>query len=543
MNDVVYITGHKNPDTDSICSAIAYSEFKNKIGVTTIPIRLGELNKETQFVLDYFKVTPPKLMENVKPQISDLDIDNVNPISPETSIKTAWSMISKNNVKTLPVVDGDDKLIGVASQSNITSCYMDIWDSNVIQKSGTTLENILDTLSAKCAYASNENIKFTGKVIIAAMQPESICEFIEEGDIVICGDRVDAQDIILDSKASLMIITGNHTVNDDILEKAKKVNCSIIVTPYDTFTTARLIPQSIPIGYVMKKDNLVCFKTNDLIEDVREVMLQTRYRSYPVVNLENKVIGSMSRYHLISQNKKKVILVDHNEKSQSVVGLEDAEILEILDHHKVGDIQTGSPIYFRNEPVGCTATIVASKFFENGIRPSQKIAGLLCSAIISDTLLFKSPTSTDLDKMILRRLAAIAEIDPEIFSNDMFKAGSSLEGETPEELLNQDFKAFNISEVKVGVGQISTMDTEGFKSIRKDIIKVMESKCKEENYGLIVLMVTDILKGGSELIAIGEKQDVVSKAFNITLTDNGAYIPGILSRKKQVIPPLTAAMS
>lgn len=293
----------------------------------------------------------------------------------------------------------------------------------------------------------------------------------------------------------------------------------------------------------MKKDNLVCFKTNDLIEDVREVMLQTRYRSYPVVNLENKVIGSMSRYHLISQNKKKVILVDHNEKSQSVLGLEDAEILEILDHHKVGDIQTGSPIYFRNEPVGCTATIVASKFFENGIRPSQKVAGLLCSAIISDTLLFKSPTSTDLDKMILRRLAAIAEIDPETFSNDMFKAGSSLEGETPEELLNQDFKAFNISEVKVGVGQISTMDTEGFKSIRKDIIKVMESKCKEENYGLIVLMVTDILKGGSELIAIGEKQDVVSKAFNITLTDNGAYVPGILSRKKQVIPPLTAAMS
>ena len=223
--------------------------------------------------------------------------------------------------------------------------------------------------------------------------------------------------------------------------------------------------------------------------------------------------------------------------------MEDAEILEILDHHKVGDIQTGYPIYFRNEPVGCTATIVASKFFENGIRPSRKTAGLLCSAIISDTVLFKSPTSTDLDKMILRRLAAIAEIDPETFSNDMFKAGSSLEGETPEELLNQDFKAFNISEVKVGVGQISTMDTEGFKSIRKDIIKVMESKCKEENYGLIVLMVTDILKGGSELIAIGEKQNVVSKAFNITLTDNGAYIPGILSRKKQVIPPLTAAMS
>jgi len=543
MNDIIYITGHKNPDTDSICSAIAYAEFKNKTGVKAVPIRLGEINKETQFVLDYFKVTSPRLIENVKPQISDLDIDNVNPISPETSIKTAWSMISKDNVKTLPVVDGDDKLIGVASQSNITSCYMDIWDPNLIGKSGTTLENILDTLSAKCAYASNGNVKFTGKVIIAAMQPESICELIEEGDIVICGDRVDAQDIILDSNASLMIVTGNHTVTDDILEKAKKMGCSIIITPYDTFTTSRLITQSIPVGYVMKKDNLVCFKPNDLIEDVRGVMLQSRYRSYPVVNSENKVIGSISRYHLISQSKKKVILVDHNEKSQSVLGLEDAEILEILDHHKVGDIQTGYPIYFRNEPVGCTATIVASKFFENGIRPSRKTAGLLCSAIISDTVLFKSPTSTDLDKMILRRLASIAEINPEDFSKDMFKAGSSLEGETPEELLTQDFKTFNISEVKVGVGQISTMDTEGFTSVRKSVIDVMESKCEEENYGLILLMVTDLLKGGSELIAIGEKKDVVSKAFNVTLTDNSAYIPGLLSRKKQVIPPLTAAMS
>lgn len=542
MNNKVYIIGHKNPDTDSICSSISYAEFKNKIGVDAIPVRLGELSKETQFALDYFGVKPQKLIETVKTQISDLDFDSINPISPQTSLKTAWAIIRKNSVKTLPVVDDDDKLVGIASQSNITSSYMDIWDSNVIQKSGTTLDNILDTLAAKCVYSSKENREFKGKVIVAAMQPESITEVIEEGDIVLCGDRADAQNVILDSGASLMILTGNHEVSDEIIDKAKKLNCTVIVSPYDTFTAARLIPQSIPISYVMKKDNIISFKTYDFIDDVREVMLDTRYRSYPVVNEENKIIGSISRYHLISKNKKKVILVDHNEKSQAVNGLEDAEILEVLDHHRVGDIKTDSPIYFRNEPVGCTATIIGSRFFENGITPSKKTAGLLCAAIISDTLLFKSPTSTETDKMMLNRLASIADINPEQFANDMFKAGSSLDGKTPEEILKQDFKIFNINEIKVGVSQISTMNPESFNPVREDIVNLMESMCKSDGFGLMVFMVTNILKSGSELISIGKYKDVISQAFDVKLADNSAYVPGVLSRKKQIIPPLTSAL-
>jgi len=543
MNDVIYITGHRNPDTDSICSAISYAEFKNKMGVNAIPIRLGEISRETQFVLDYFGVKAPKLVDTVKTQIADLDIDTVTPIAPETSLKTAWSMIRKNSVKTLPVVDDEDKLIGVASQSNLTSSYMDIWDTNVIEKSSTKLENILDTLSAKCIYASEKNPKFTGKVVVAAMDPESAGEFIDSGDIVICGNREDAQNVALNCNASLMIITGNHLISDDILSRAKEINCSIIVTPYDTFTSSRLIPQSIPVSHVMAKDNLVSFKTDDLIDDVREVMLQTRYRSYPVVNSANKVIGSISRYHLISKNKKKVILVDHNEKDQSVHGLEDAEILEIIDHHRIGGMDTGSPIYFRNEPVGCTATIVASRFFESGIRLSKKIAGLLCAAIISDTLLFKSPTSTVTDKLIIDRLSNIANIDPEKFAKEMFKAGSSLEGKTPAQILNQDFKPFTMGDIKVGVGQISTMDTEGFEAVRKDVVELMEKTAATDGYGLVLLMVTDILKGGSELIAVGEYTDVVSRAFGVTLEGNSAYAPGLLSRKKQVIPPLTSAMA
>lgn len=543
MNDVVYITGHRNPDTDSICSAISYSEFKNKVGVNAVPIRLGDVSRETQFALDYFGVKAPKLVETVKTQIADLEIDNVTPICPETSLKTAWSMIRKNNVKTLPVVDDEDRLVGLASQSNITSCYMDIWDTNVIQKSGTKLENILDTLSAKCIYAAENDPRFTGKVVVAAMQPESAGEFIDDGDIVICGNREDTQNIVLDCHSSLMIITGNHTVSDEILQRAKEGNCSVIVTPYDTFTAARLITQSVPVNHVMARENLISFRTDDFIDDVREVMLKTRFRSYPVVNSENKIVGSISRYHLISKNKKKVVLVDHNENAQSVHGLEDAEILEIIDHHKIGGVQTGAPIYFRNEPVGCTATIVASIFFENGIRPSKKVAGLLCAAIISDTLLFKSPTATNADKLALNRLASIADIDPEKFAKEMFRAGSSLEGKTPSQILNQDFKPFTMNDIKVGVGQITTMDTEGFEAVRKDVVELMEKTAANDGYGLIVLLVTDILKGGSELIAIGDYTDAVSRAFGITLDGNSAYAPGVLSRKKQVIPQLTAAMA
>lgn len=543
MNDVVYITGHKNPDTDSICSAISYAELKNKMGVNAIPIRLGEVSKETQFVLDYFGIEAPKLIETVKTQIADLDIDSVTPIAPETSLKTAWSMMTKNNVKSVPVVDDEDKLLGLASQSNLTACYMDIWDTNVIGKSGTTLESIVDTLSAKYLHPSEKNPKFTGKVVVAAMNPESAEEFIDKGDIVICGNREDAQNVALNCGASLIVVTGNHSVSDEILERAKDCNCSVIVTPYDTFTSARLIPQSIPVTHVMAKDDLVYFKTDDLIDDVREIMIQTRYRSYPVVDFEHKIVGSISRYHLISENKKKIILVDHNEKAQSVHGLEDAEILEIIDHHKIGGVETGSPIYFRNEPVGCTATIVASRFFENGIRPSRKIAGLLCAAIISDTLLFKSPTSTNTDKLTLERLASIANINPEKFAQEMFIAGSSLEGKTPSQILNQDFKPFTMGNVKVGVGQISTMDTEGFEKVRKDVIQLMEQTVSSEGYGLILLMVTDILKGGSELIAVGDYKDAVSRAFGVTLEGTSAYAPGVLSRKKQVIPPLTAAMT
>ena len=545
MKDVIYISGHKNPDSDSICAAIAYAEFKNRTeDIPAIAVRLGEVNRETKFILDYFEVEPPKLIETVKLQVSDLNIDKIAPVSPDISLKMAWNIMKKHNIKTLPVTDENDYLKGVVSVSNLTSTFMDVWDTTILAKSNTKLENILETLSAKPILVQGEFPTFKGKIVVTAMKPESVENLIEDGDIAIVGDREDNQLTAVKSKSSLIIVTGSQEVSENIIKKAKEMGCSIIATPYDSFTTARLITQSIPVEYVMAKDNIVSFSTEDFVEDIKDVMVETRYRSYPVVNTENKIVGSISRYHLISKNKKKVILLDHNEKGQSVNGLEDAEILEIIDHHRIADVQTGTPIYFRNEPVGSTSTIIGSIFFENGIRPSKKTAGILCAAIISDTLLFKSPTSTLVDRMVLKRLSQIADLDVEKFAKEMFKAGTSLMDRTAEDVFHQDFKIFNLGDMKVGVSQINTMDMESFLPIREDMVQLMESKASKENFNVLIFMLTDILNEGSEIMAIGPNKEIVARAFDVKLNSEGSvFLPGILSRKKQVIPPLSATIT
>ncbi|WP_026881270.1 putative manganese-dependent inorganic diphosphatase [Clostridium akagii] len=543
MKDIIYVTGHKNPDSDSICASIAYAEFKNKVGDSkVIPLRQGELSRETQFILDFWGIEKPLLLTTMKLQVSDLEFDRIAPVQPEISLKMAWSIMKKNNVKTLSVVDDNSKLKGIVSVSNLTSTYMDIWDNTILAKSNTKIENILDTLSAKSIFLNEPDPSFPGKIVIAAMLPSSAEEHIDAGDVVICGDRQDTQSMIINSKASLMIVAGNHAVSDEIVEMAKISGCSIISSPHDSFTASRLIVQSIPISYVMVSSDILKFSTTDYVDDIKDVMLKTRFRSYPVVDNDNKVVGGVSRYHLISQKKKKVILVDHNERSQSVDGLEDAELLEIIDHHRLGDIQTGYPIYFRNQPVGSSCTIIASIFFENGIRPSKKIAGLLSAAIISDTLMFRSPTTTQTDRDILKTLAEITCIDPEEFATKMFKVGTSLEGKSVSEIFNQDYKVFALSKLKAGVSQVTTMDIDGFDPMKSEMLDYMNKKAKDENFDLLLLLLTDILKGGSQLFVAGPSKDLVSKAFAVTLVNDSAYAPGLLSRKKQVIPPLTSVI-
>lgn len=541
MKNLVYVTGHKNPDSDSICAAYGYAEFKNKIGdIPAIAVRLGNVNKETQFILDRFEAESPKFLETVKLKVGDLDIDNISPISSEISLKTAWSIMKDKNVKALPVADSNDRLIGILSISNLTSSYMDISENIILDKSNTTMENILDTLSAKEIYLDTKNQRFPGKLSVAAMQPESLKGIINQGDIAIVGDRPDVQEALISIKVSLMIITGSHTLSNKLLEAARKAGVNVITTPHDSFTASRLIIQSIPVSYVMAKKNLISFSEDELVEDIKDTMIETRYRSYPVTNSEGKVLGSISRYHLISNFKKKVIQVDHNERGQSVDGLDQAEVLEIIDHHRVADIQTNNPIYFRNEPLGSTSTIVAKCFFENGIIPSKKAAGLLCGAIISDTLLFRSPTCTDQDRHICKKLAKIAGITSiEEFAKEMFKAGTSLQGITIEEIFNQDFKPFTISKIKVGIAQVNTMDIEGFMPLKDEMLSYMNRKADDGGFNLVILLLTDILNEGSQILVAGKFPELVEKTFKVTLEESTAFLPGVLSRKKQVVPPLT----
>ena len=540
MKDIIYVTGHKNPDSDSICAAYAYAEFKNKIGdVETVACRLGNVNQETQFILDYFNAESPKFLNTVKLKVEDLQFDNISPVSPDISLKTAWSIMRDKNIKTLPVADENDHLLGVLAVANLTSCYMDIWDNRILAKSNTTLDNIIDTLSAKVAYVNEDRKCFPGKIAVTAMQPDTMSEHIEEGDIAIVGDREEAQAALINLNVSLMIVTGGYAPSEKIISLAKEHGVTIIVTQHDSFTASRLIVQSIPVGYVMVKENIVSFTTDDLVDDIKGIMSETRFRSYPVLDQNGRVVGTVSRYHLISNHKKKVIQVDHNERGQSVDGLEDAEVLEIIDHHRVADIQTNNPIYFRNEPVGSTSTIVAKCFFENGIRPSRKAAGLLCGAIISDTLLFRSPTCTPQDQYICKKLSEIAGINIEEFAKEMFKAGTSLKGKTVEQIFNTDFKPFTIEGTKIGISQVNTMDIEGFMPLKEEMLNYMDQKAKEAGLDMVLLLLTDILNEGSEILVTGAKPEIVEKAFKVTLKDKGAFLPGVLSRKKQVVPPIT----
>jgi manganese-dependent inorganic pyrophosphatase len=545
MKETIYITGHKNPDSDSICAALAYAEYKNANGdVNAIPVRLGEMNRETKFILEYFGVDAPMLIETVRLSVEDLNFDKIAPVSPDISLRMALDLMKKNNLNSLPIIDENEQLTGIVTISDIIQSYIDVWDNTILSKSGTSIDNIIDTLSAKSILIPNVAKPMAGKLLVLAMEPKSVVEYIEENDIVICGDRKDAQELAIKKDISLMIVTGDVKVDEEIISLAEEKGITIISTPHDTFTTSRLITQSVPISYVMTTDNLVVFTLDDLVDNVKEQMSQTRFRSYPVIDdNNNKVVGLISRYHLISSMKKKVILVDHNERSQSVDGLEECEILEIIDHHRVADVFTGNPIYFRNEPVGSTSTIIASILFENGRRPSKKMAGVLAAAIISDTLLFRSPTSTNVDKMILERLARIADLDVEKFAMEMFKAGTSLVGKTPQELLSQDFKAFTIDEDKIGIAQVYTMDPDSLKDMKSDLISLMEERAKEYNYSIFILMLTDIFEQASEMVVVGHNKELVAKAFGETLVNNSFYAPGILSRKKQVVPPITNTLT
>lgn len=545
MSDLVYVSGHRNPDTDSICSAIAYSYLLNATNkYNAVPVRLGEINRETEYVLKRFGVEHTVLLKTVKQKVEDLNYDKVTVFSKDLTLKTAWFLLKQQNLKSAPILDEHGQLLGLLSTSNIIEGYMDQWDSEVLKKAKTPVENVIDTLEANVIYL-NESLKVVeGDIHIAAMSGSEAKKRIHENDVVIVGgDRSDDLEELISVKPSLIVLTGSLTADENVVKKCEEQGISIISTPFNTYQTSQQIVQAIPVEYVMIKGDIKTFSTDDTLDYMKEVMSETRYRGYPVIDLNNRCVGSISRFALLKGLRKKVILVDHNERGQSIPGIEEADILEIVDHHRVADIQTVGPLLFRGEPLGSTATIVTKIFDELDVEMPSHIAGLLLGAVVSDTLLFKSPTCTPVDTKIAKKLAKIAGVDIQEFAMEMFKAGTSLVGKTVDEIFNQDFKKFSFDNLQVGVAQVNSMDIEGFLPYKKDMLDYMNKFAEDNNLEFTLLLLTDIINANSEIFVGGPRPELVEKAFNVQLTECQGTLAGVISRKKQVVPAITAVMS
>lgn len=545
MKDIVFVSGHKNPDSDSICSAIAYADYLFRIGrYNAVPVRLGDINKETEYILKRFHTEIPVLLKTVKQTVEDLEYDKVTVFSKELTLKTAWSLMKQQNLKSAPVLDDHSQLLGLLSTSNIIEGYMDQWDSLILKEANTPIENVIDTLDASILYLDKQLKTIKGEIHIAAMTGEEASKRVHENDVVIVGgDRDEAIEQLMNKKISLVILTGSLTISKELLQQCIDAHISVISTPFNTFMTSQQIIQAVPVEYVMQKGGLTTFSTDDTVDYVKEVMSETRYRSYPVIDFMGRVVGSISRYQVLNGMKKKVIQVDHNERSQAIDGIEEAEILEIVDHHRVADIQTIGPVLFRAEPVGCTATIVAKCYKEAGIDIPQDMAGLMLGAIISDTLLFKSPTCTPTDTKMAKELAKIAGVDIQEFGMSMFKAGTSLVGKTVEEIFNQDYKKFTFGDLSAGVAQVNTMDIEGFAPYKKDMLDYMDQVAKDNHMEFTMLLLTDVINATSEVLVAGPRKDYVETAFHVELVDQQASLPGVISRKKQVVPVITEVLT
>ena len=545
MKDIVFVSGHKNPDSDSICSAIAYADFLFKIGrYNAVPVRLGEINKETEYILKRFHLEIPVLLKTVKQKVEDLDYDKVTVFSKELTLKTAWSLMKQQNLKSAPVSDDHNQLLGLLSTSNIIEGYMDEWDSQILKAANTPIENVIDTLDASILYLDKQLKTIKGEVHIAAMTGEEAMKRVNENDVVIVGgDRDEAVEHLIKAKVSLIILTGSLAISKELLDKCEAEHISVISTPFNTFMASQQIIQAIPVEYVMQKGGLMTFSTDDTVDYVKEVMSETRFRSYPVLDFMGRVVGSISRFQVLNGMKKKVVQVDHNERSQAIDGIEEAEILEIVDHHRVADIQTIGPVLFRSEPVGCTATIVAKCYKEHGLEIPSDMAGIMLGAIISDTLLFKSPTCTPTDTKIARELAQIAGVDIQEFGMEMFKAGTSLAGKTVEEIFNKDYKKFTFGDLSAGVAQVNTMDIEGFAPYKAEMLAYMDQVARENHMEFTMLLLTDVINATSEVFVAGPRPDYVANAFKVELVDQQASLPGVISRKKQVVPVITEALT
>lgn len=535
----IIVIGHKNPDTDSICSAIAYANLKRQLtGEVYEPKRAGQMNPETSYVLKYFNVSEPDYMEDVGTQVNDIEIRETKGVSKYISLKKAWTLMKEQNVVTLPITN-KDRLEGLITVGDIATSYMEVYDSHILSDAKTPYRNILETLEAEMIAGDSTSCFEQGKVLIAAANPDLMEDYIEEHDLVILGNRYESQLCAIEMKAGCIIVCDGAKVSMTIKKLAGERGCSIICTPFDTYTVARLINQSMPINHFMIRDNLITFCTDAFVDEIKNIMAKKKNRDFPILDPKGRYKGMISRRNLLNMQRKKVILVDHNERGQAVDGIDEAEIIEIIDHHRLGTIETITPVFFRNQPLGCTATIIFQMYRESGILINATTAGLLCAAIISDTLMYRSPTCTKVDKMAAEELAKIAGIDVIEFADEMFEAGSDLKLKSTEEIFNQDFKTFVVGTTKFGVGQINSMNANELMDMKVRMIPYLEKTYKEHGLDMIFFMLTNIIKESTELLFLGnDSKEIIERAFDIKEENGCFHLNGVVSRKKQLVPVL-----
>lgn len=541
----IYVIGHKNPDTDSICSAIAYADIKNRTEENPVyeAKRAGQINEETLYVLKRFQMNTPGYMPNVGTRVKDMDVRKVGGVDSKISLKKAWTLMRNENVFTLPILNQNQELEGLITTNDITESYMDVYNNAALSEARTPYRNILETVDGTMI-VGNEHAHFTdGKVLIAASSPEVMEQSVEQNDLVILGNRYEAQLCAIEMGASCIIVCMGVPISKTIRRLAEERECFVISSPHDTYTVARLINQSMPVKHFMTSENLVKFSIDDYTDDIKEVMAKLRHRDFPVLNKHGKYVGMVSRRNLLGIKRRQLCLVDHNEISQAVDNIESAEILEIIDHHRIGSLQTMAPVYFRNQPVGCTATILYQVYQEKNLTIEPNIAGLLCSAILSDTLMFRSPTCTAMDKAAAEKLAEIAGVKCEELASEMFAAGSNLKNKSPEEIFYQDYKKFIAEDdINFGVGQISSMDSDELVEIKERLVPFMVSECGRHGVTRVFFMLTNIIEESTELLYYGEgSEEMASIAFHMEPKDGVFDLKGVVSRKKQLIPALMEA--
>lgn len=540
----VVVIGHRNPDTDSICSAIAYAELKNRTSTLVCePRRAGKMNQETEFVLKKFGVTPPRMCTDVNPKIRDVDYREMPGIPGSISLRRAWEIMRDQQIDTLSITSADNELEGIIAVKDLATANMDVFDTAVLAKSRTSYKNILETLNGTMVVGNADAVCTTGHIKIGTATPELLESSVEKGDIVILSNRYESQLCAIEKEASLLIICNGAKVGRTIQRIADETGVAIMTTPVDTYAAGKLISQCAPISYYMTRDNILKFTLVTPVADVLRVMAKVRHRYFPILDEDGKYCGMVSRRNVIALRKRRIILVDHNEATQAVEGFDQAEILEIIDHHRIGSLETSGPVYFRNQPVGCTATIITQMYDENGVDIPPQIAGLLLAAILSDTLVFRSPTCTPVDENAAKRLAKIAGVDIEEFSTEMFEAGEKLDGKTPEEVFLQDFKVFMCGDIRFGVAQGSYMTRKNLQAAQALLQPYLEEARNKQNVEDLYMLLTDVPKEESVVICTGRyAAEVLSNGFESRPAADGSWtLPGVVSRKKQFIPAMMSA--